>query len=54
MLWGSDHPWPSEVPGYAQLPGLVETALPDLGPAGTARVLGGTARALFPRLTDPA
>jgi L-fucono-1,5-lactonase len=54
MLWGSDHPWPSEVPGYRELPGLVETALPTLGPADVARVLGGTARALFPPLTHPA
>jgi predicted TIM-barrel fold metal-dependent hydrolase len=52
LLWGSDHPWPSEVPGYRQLPGLVGAALPDLGPADTARVLGGTARALFPQLAD--
>jgi predicted TIM-barrel fold metal-dependent hydrolase len=54
LLWGSDHPWPSEVPGYGQLPGLVRAALPDLGPDDTARVLGGTARALFPQLADPA
>lgn len=54
LLWGSDHPWPSEVPGYRELPGLVRAALPELGAGDTARVLGGTARALFPRLADPA
>jgi predicted TIM-barrel fold metal-dependent hydrolase len=53
LLWGSDHPWPSEVPGYRMLPGLVRAALPGLDAADTARVLGGTARALFPRLADP-
>lgn len=52
LLWGSDHPWPSDVPGYAELPRLVATALPDLGPLDLARVLGGTARALFPSLTS--
>jgi L-fuconolactonase len=54
LLWGSDHPWPSEVPGYPELPGLVRAALPELDADDTARVLGGTARALFPRLADPA
>lgn len=54
LLWGSDHPWPSDVPGYAALPGLVPSALPDLDERGLARVLGGTARALFPRLAGPA
>ncbi len=50
LMWGSDHPWPSRVPGYGALPGLVDAALPDLDAAGRARVLGGTARALFPDL----
>ena len=54
LLWGSDHPWPSDVPGYRQLPGLVEAALPDLDAAAHARVLGGTARQLFPNLAVPA
>ncbi len=54
LLWGSDHPWPSDVPGYARLPGLVAAALPHLDAAGAERVLGGTARALFPRLAPPA
>jgi predicted TIM-barrel fold metal-dependent hydrolase len=54
LLWGSDHPWPSEVPGYRELPGLIRAALPDLGADDLARVLGGTARTLFPRLADPA
>jgi L-fuconolactonase len=48
LLWASDHPWPSRLPGYYALPSLVDAALPDLDPAGRARVLGGTARALFP------
>jgi L-fuconolactonase len=51
LLWGSDHPWPSRVPGYRVLRSLVEAALPDLDAAGRARVLGGTACALFPALT---
>ena len=50
LLWGSDHPWPSDVPGYGQLPGLVPAALPDLDAVAHARVLGGTARQLFPDL----
>jgi len=54
LLWGSDHPWPSDVPGYQALPGLVRAALPGLSADDTARVLGGTARALFPRLAVPA
>jgi predicted TIM-barrel fold metal-dependent hydrolase len=54
LLWGSDHPWPSDEPGYAGLPGLVDAALPDLTAAERDRVLGGTARALFPRLAGPA
>jgi predicted TIM-barrel fold metal-dependent hydrolase len=54
LLWGSDHPWPSDVPGYARLPGLVSAALPDLDAVAAARVLGGTARELFPRLAAPA
>ena len=54
LMWGSDHPWPSEVTGYRELTGLVAAALPDLDPVATARVMGGTARALFPGLADPA
>ncbi len=54
LLWGSDHPWPSDVPGYARLPGLVSATLPDLDDVAAARVLGGTARELFPRLAAPA
>jgi len=54
MMWGSDHPWPSDIPGYRGLPGLVAAALPDLDATAIARVLGGTARALFPRLARPA
>ena len=54
LLWGSDHPWPSDVPGYRQLPGLVRAALPELDAADTARVLGGTACGLFPRLAGSA
>ncbi|MBO0878735.1 MAG: amidohydrolase family protein, partial [Pseudonocardia sp.] len=30
LLWASDHPWPSRVPGYGVLPSLVDAALPDL------------------------
>jgi predicted TIM-barrel fold metal-dependent hydrolase len=54
LLWGSDHPWPSDVPGYPQLLGLVPAALPDLDATARGRVLGGTARVLFPRLAGPA
>lgn len=50
LLWGSDHPWPSQVPGYPELLGLVDAALPDLTPAGRDELLGGTARRLFPTL----
>ena len=54
LLWGSDHPWPSDDPGYSQLPALVPAALPDLDEPALARVLGGTARELFPELAVPA
>jgi predicted TIM-barrel fold metal-dependent hydrolase len=54
LLWGSDHPWPSDVPGYPELPGLVTAALPDLTARELDRVLGGTVRALFPGLAGPA
>ena len=54
LLWGSDHPWPSDNPGYQQLPDLVRAALPDLDALALARVLGGTARELFPDLAVPA
>jgi len=54
LMWGSDHPWPGDVPGYQVVAGLVQAALPHLDAAATARVLGGTARTLFPRLAVPA
>lgn len=54
LLWGSDHPWPSDTPGYAQLPGLVPAVLPDLDAPARARVMGGTARSLFPELATAA
>lgn len=50
LLWGSDHPWPSDVPGYRRLARLVPEVLPDLDPGALARVMGGTARRLFPQL----
>lgn len=52
LLWGSDHPWPSRVPGYRTLLELVDAALPELSPAQHAQVLGGTARSLLPSLTS--
>lgn len=52
LLWGSDHPWPSRVPGYRTLLEVVDAALPDLSPARRAQVLGGTARSLLPSLTS--
>jgi L-fuconolactonase len=53
LLWGSDHPWPSDVPGYGRLPGLLSAALPDLDGPARERILGGTARELFPELAVP-
>jgi len=50
LLWGSDHPWPSSVPGYPVLRTLVDTALPELDPPAREMILGGTARALLPAL----
>jgi L-fuconolactonase len=50
LLWASDYPWTRDVPGYRALPDLVPAALPDLDPENLARVLGGTARKLFPHL----
>ena len=43
-------PWTRDVPGYRALPDLVPAALPDLDAENLARVLGGTARKLFPHL----
>lgn len=53
LLWGSDHPWPSDVPGYDGLPGLVNAALPELTAQQLNRVLGGTVRTLFPGIASP-
>jgi len=46
-LWGSDFPWPAEIPGYQALLDQPKAvfAEPEL-----AHVLGGTARKLFPGL----
>ena len=55
LLWASDYPWTRDVPGYRALLDVVPAALPDLDPDGLKRVLGGTARTLFPHLAgDPA
>ena len=50
LLWASDYPWTRDVPGYRTLLDLVPAALPDLDAEDLARVLGGTARKLFPHL----
>jgi predicted TIM-barrel fold metal-dependent hydrolase len=50
MLWASDYPWTRDVPGYRTLLDVVPAALPDLDADDLARVLGGTARTLFPHL----
>lgn len=52
MLWASDYPWTRDVPGYRTLLDVVPAALPDLDADDLARVLGGTARALFPHLAS--
>jgi L-fuconolactonase len=55
LLWASDYPWTRDVPGYRALLDVVPAALPELDPDGLDRVLGGTARTLFPHLAgDPA
>jgi L-fuconolactonase len=55
LLWASDYPWTRDVPGYQAMLDLVHAALPDLDAESLARVLGGTARTLFPRLAgEPA
>jgi L-fuconolactonase len=51
LLWASDYPWTREVPGYRTMRDLVPAALPDLDAESLSRVLGGTARNLFPHLT---
>jgi L-fuconolactonase len=50
MLWASDYPWTRDVPGYRILLDTVPAILPGLNADGLARVLGGTARTLFPNL----
>lgn len=50
MLWASDYPWTRDVPGYRTLLDTVPATLPGLDANGLARVLGGTARTLFPNL----
>jgi L-fuconolactonase len=50
LLWASDYPWTRDVPGYQAMLDLVPAALPDLDAEHLARVLGGTARTLFPHL----
>jgi L-fuconolactonase len=50
LLWASDHPWPSAVPGYAVLRGLPAAVLPGLSADELAAVTGGNARRLFPAL----
>ncbi|MGH3144223.1 MAG: amidohydrolase family protein, partial [Rubrobacter sp.] len=50
LLWASDYPWTRDMPGYRALLDTVPATLPDLDPTGLARVLGGTARNLFPHL----
>jgi L-fuconolactonase len=50
LMWASDYPWTRDVPRYRALLDLVPAALPDLDAENLARVLGGTARKLFPHL----
>ena len=52
MLWASDYPWTRDVPGLDALLEVPGALLGDLGEAGLAAVLGGTALALFPHLRD--
>lgn len=55
LLWASDYPWTRDVPGYQALLDVIPAALPDLSAEDLARVLGGTARNLFPHLAgEPA
>lgn len=48
LLWASDFPWPSEVPGYGPLVELPRQHLPALAPAEQDAIYGGTVRDLFP------
>jgi L-fuconolactonase len=54
LLWASDYPWTRDVPGYQVLLNVVPAALPDLDTDGLIRVLGGTARTLFPHFDGDA
>jgi L-fuconolactonase len=54
LLWASDYPWTRDVPGYQALLDVVPAALPDLDTDGLNRVLGGTARTLFPHFESDA
>jgi predicted TIM-barrel fold metal-dependent hydrolase len=50
MLWGSDHPWIRDVPGYAAQLSLAASALAGASPPELAEIHGGTALRLFPHL----
>jgi predicted TIM-barrel fold metal-dependent hydrolase len=47
MLWASDFPWITEVPGYATQLALVDRLLPELNSEDRARICGGNAERLF-------
>jgi predicted TIM-barrel fold metal-dependent hydrolase len=47
MMWGSDWPWPREVPGYAPMLELVDHLLPDLTSNERSELTGLTAARLF-------
>jgi len=48
MLWGSDHPWIDDVPGYAAQLTLAASALADASPSELAEIHGGTRAAAVP------
>ena len=47
LLWATDFPWIVEEPGYDRLVRLLEEQLPSLSAQERARIMGGTAAALF-------
>ena len=52
MLWASDYPWISDVPGYGAVLDLCRQTFPDASVEELADIRGGTALRLFPHLTS--
>lgn len=47
LVWASDWPWISEVPGYRALLDLVPEQLPGISPSELSQIMGGNAQRLL-------